>query len=634
MGAAERKLAARDALGLLALIAILVAYKPFYGIVPLVFDEWLALPIARATATPGLYPPGDLLVTAGQSGPFWLYKLAAWAYRLGWNIELTWGAAFAACQALLFVGVWRLLRALTLSRAAAVVALVLLAASPSYRGTLNWTQFPFFAFVTASVAVPLVLLAVADALADAPWRATLFTALAFNVHPGAGVVAGCAVGVLFIVRVPRERWRQLAGPVALGIVVAMPNVIAILRHAPTGGGGEAFLSTFRDFATHVYPGAHWRENYAFFAVLLVAGWWGTGALAPGVRRGVRALVIALMSLIALYAVNAATTEFVPVLLLYLYRTTWILKPVLAGCACAGLMAWIASSDPPSRMVKLVFAGVIAAATVVRYDVMADGLAAMGFAGVLLTGARRPVVQGIGLILGSAGLLLTALALGVPLSTDVRTAAGALQLAIIGAATLALATMPPPVTPASPNGDRILRPALLALAFVVFAPLVLPRSPGVPRPPWAPALVAERFRFLRPPRDVGGLYAWVVASTPPGAFFVTPPNDGRFLPFRALAGRGQYAIVPDINQLAYDPPAYRQAAHRLQRLGIQVVSPGVFDGRAYAQLSDDAFRAIAAEGVTHAIVPLAAVAGPRPFPELYRDEMWAVLDLRSEAARTP
>ncbi|MDA1082767.1 MAG: hypothetical protein O2973_14095, partial [Gemmatimonadetes bacterium] len=461
----------------------------------------------------------------------------------------------------------------------------------------------------------------------------VLVAVTFNVHPGAGVIAGTAVGVVLLTLVPRQRWRTLALPAAVGAAIALPNVIEILRNAPIGGTGAEFLATFHDYSVHVYPRAHWRENYAFFAVLLAVGTWGTAALPERARRGARALVLAMVALIALYAVNAATVEVVPVLLLYLYRATWVLKPVLVGCACAGIAAWLVNAAAPARPVKLVLAGIAAVALIVQYDVLADGLAAFAVGTALVVGALRPPSRAIGLVLASAGALLAALALGVPIATDVRSVAGALQLVIISAALMAFLAPPSlPTALARSTRDSFLRPALAALAFIAIAPLVLPRSPGRPRPPWQLAVVLDRFRFLHPHQSVAGLYEWVVASTPAGAFFVTPSNDSRFAPFRALTGRGQYVTVPDINQLAYDPPSYRRAADRLQITGVRVLGPGVIDGQAYASLSDDALRTIAADGVTHAIVPIAAIALPRPFRELYRDRSWAVLELKPSVTR--
>ena len=141
---------------------------------------------------------------------------------------------------------------------------------------------------------------------------------------------------------------------------------------------------------------------------------------------------------------------------------------------------------------------------------------------------------------------------------------------------------------------------------------------------------RRFRFLHPPPSVAGVYRWATDSAPRAALFATPPDDRRFMPFRAVTGRGQYVTTSDINQLAYDPPSYVRAGQRLRALGVRVEA---YDASGYARLTDDALRSIASDGATHIILPAASSAQPRVFPALYRDSSWVVLALSAPAPRT-
>lgn len=623
----------RERLPLLLLITALVAYRPFYDVVPRVFDEWLALPIARAVADPGLYPAGDLIVSAGLAGPFWLYRLAGELLRMGARPEVLWAVGFFACEGALFYAVWRLLRALRIAPVAATVALVLFAASPAYRGTLNWTQLPFFAFVTASVAVPLLLFAAAAAIEGAATWAFVLAAIAFDLHPGAGVLAVATVVTALLASTPRASWRRLAGAAAVGAAIAAPNLVAIARHGVGDAATRAgMMALFPYFAVHVNPRVYWREGYAFFSLLLAAGVWGSAALPARERRIVRAVVASMLGLIGVYALNAETVRVLPVVLLFLYRATWVLKPVLFGCAGAGVLAWHVEGarwSPGGRRALML---VLVAAACVQYDALADALAAIAIGVLLLAAAPRVVARAAGVLLVTTGLLLGAAALG---SRD--TLAGACQLAVI-AIGLGLALAPrmlPALGPAAPDAAAPLRPlrpraAFATLALVLVLPLALPSDTGMSHRPWSPRVVLSRFRFLHPAPSVAGVYRWITDSTARGALIATPIDDRRFLPFRALTQRGQYVTTSDINQLAYDPPSYVRAGQRLRALGARIEA---YDASGYARLSDDALRAIAADGVTHIILSAAAAAQPRAFPALYRDSSWVVLALSPQASRS-
>jgi hypothetical protein len=136
--------------------------------------------------------------------------------------------------------------------------------------------------------------------------------------------------------------------------------------------------------------------------------------------------------------------------------------------------------------------------------------------------------------------------------------------------------------------------------------------------------------MHPMPSVAGVYRWAADSSPRGALFATPIDDRRFTSFRALTSRGQYVTTADINQLAYDPPSYVRAGARMRALGARIEA---YDASGYARLSDAALRAVAADGVTHIILPATSAATPREFPVAYRDSAWIVLALAAPQARS-
>ena len=106
-------------------------------------------------------------------------------------------------------------------------------------------------------------------------------------------------------------------------------------------------------------------------------------------------------------------------------------------------------------------------------------------------------------------------------------------------------------------------------------------------------------------------------------------DRRFGAFRLAAGRGVFAALADVNQLAYDAAHYGEAHARLVVQGMRVTARHHFDGSAWDTLGTAGVRAAAVAGVDYAVFN----AGPRTehpldFPVVYRDSLWIVYDVRS------
>lgn len=156
-------------------------------------------------------------------------------WTLGINVDIAWYVLLALSLVAFFLAVWRLAGAMGLEDRERAMLVMAIAATPMYRGTLNWSAQPMLSFISASVAVPLGLLAVSSALENRLRPALLYAALAFDVHPSLGVCAGIAVVSIVPWPLPMKVWRTAWIPAAL---VAAPNLAYLLQHRPAPGAGS------------------------------------------------------------------------------------------------------------------------------------------------------------------------------------------------------------------------------------------------------------------------------------------------------------------------------------------------------------------------------------------------------------
>jgi hypothetical protein len=144
-----------------------------------------------------------------------------------------------------------------------------------------------------------------------------------------------------------------------------------------------------------------------------------------------------------------------------------------------------------------------------------------------------------------------------------------------------------------------------------------------------------FEITRAPSGLEDLYGWFRDRSRPATLVLVPPNDPRFWRFRAVTGRGEYALVADINQLAYDLRYYAEGYRRLQRIGVRVVAPHRFDDSGYHRLTLADLGALRdRDHVEYAVFEHARM---RPellaLPAVYEANGFRVLDLRMFARGT-
>lgn len=595
------------------------AYLLAYRGAPTAFDEWLALPIALETAFPGTYPKGDLLIQGSMDGPFHLYKLASALYSLGLDVDVAWYVLLALSLVVFFLAVWRLAGAMELSDRERVILVLAIAATPVYRGTLHWSAQPMLSFITASVAVPLGLLAVTAALEERLRTALLYCALAFTLHPSLGVCAGIAVVSVvpgaFSVGAMRSAWLPAA-------LVALPNVVYLLGHlpAPSAAGGSELWEVHRTFGYHTFFRDH-AAGYPWYALALAIALSYATQGGRARRAGQAAAVLTVTAAAWILVMNLMP---VPALLpLYLIRATLLAKPLVMGLAIlalarrsyAGRYAWLAP-----------FAGVLA---VVYPDLVVAEAALAIVLGIMLRPSPDRRLATVGLAAWTAGilLLLVVLARQAPALDALTAATMSLRwiamAAGLAASVLLLFASPVDSTPRqAPSGWVAWLPALSLPVLAII--LAKPLGPGWL--PDTPARINAQLRLSLPAPKESGVMWWAFTTSPPGSLFAIPPANNNWVRFRLVTRRGAYATVHDINQLMYVRKFVPEAVARLTSLGVIVRGPHRFDPRPYSYPTCERLARLAADHVDFYVLPAESTV-PDGSVVVYRDENYSVLDVQ-------
>lgn len=598
------------------------AFLLLYRGAPTAFDEWLALPIALETARPGTFAAGDVLVQQSVQGPFHLYKAASVLYTLGLNVDAVWYALLIASLIAFFLALWRVGGALGLNERERVVLVFAIAASPVYRGTLHWSAQPMLSFITASVAVPLGMLAVTSALEGRLRSALVLAAVTFDVHPSLGLCAGVAalsiVPGSFTATALRTAWLP-------AVVVALPNVAYLLGHlpAPSTGNGNALWAVHRVFGYHTFARDH-ADGYPWYALTLAV------ALAAPVqtetmRRARKAALV--LSGLAVGWIAVMNLAPIPALLpLYLIRASWLVKPLVVALA---LMA-VARQRYPGRYA--VAAPVVAVLAMAHPDRMVAEAALAILLGMMLQHAADRRHAAIGTAAWTAGilLLLTILARQAPVLDPLTEAAIPLRWVAMTVGLLAVAVL---LVPSSGNGipsvTRAPRTLLIAAISLPVVAVIFAKPFGRGWLPDSPAYISAQWHLSRPLPKEAGVMQWAKEQTSQASLFAVPPVDQRWVRFRLAAQRGVYASVHDINQLMYVRDQVLTAVDRLHTLGVVVKGPHRFDPRPYLWPSCRRLLQMAGEGVDYYILPAEGTTPPGTVV-VYRDDNYFVIDLKRTA----
>lgn len=608
------------------------------------------LPIGKEFAHPGLFSPYDLIVTSGIRGPFHLYKyFGGFLYQNNINVDLVWNSLFLGFLFLTFMAFWYLSVELTSDTISSALVLVMLAVAHPLRGSLHAAAVPLAAFVTALAAMPFALTALVLLLRKRFFAAMALSGLVFNVHPYVGVLISSGVAAAIFWGSDESLGKRSLMIIGGGLF-ALPNAVYILSHLPSNFAsvGYDFYEQFRLYAMHAFVEDHWREGYGWFFVNLAGTIWFIRYIDPWKRRIVSVLFVAWCILMAGYVFNSYITKNTAVLLMWLFRATYFIKPIIFIIVVHGIRRWreeLKDSDsslpwwkpwPLTAAIAILF---FSAILPIKFAVPADALALVAY-GFLARQIRHSTTSHrffLDTILFVGALLMCVLAcVQLPIFAASRELVENVAVGVIVSFAIALLIVLKNLNQATASsmeisvleqsGSKVL---LAALSVLLIHHLII--SLNDRRFPFVPdfAGIRERIMMHEAPARTAALMSWARNSTPQRSLFIVPPDRwDDFAAFRLVAERSLYITFVEVNQLSLDASVYHQAHQRVVALGVTFPKRREYDTRGYYDLSlNDLQRLSKQEHADYIVVEKERLHGTlSTLPAAYRDEHYVVINL--------
>jgi len=583
-----------------------VAYQSLYRAVPSNGDLLTGLPIGKEIAHPGTYSQYDLVVSSGIHAPFYLYKyLGGFLYSVNANVDVVWECFFCCFLLLMFLAVWYLAVELTGDLLSSAIVLACIAVAHPLRGSLHAAAVPLAAFVTALSAMPFALAALILLLRRQFFASMLLAGFVFDLHPYVGVLTGLAVAAGVFFRSEKPLGMRLA-MIGCGALVGLPNAVYILTHLTSNFSNVAydFYSQLRLYALHVFVEDYWREGYGWFFINLAGAVWFARYIDGWKRRTVWTLFGCWFVLMAMYIFNSYVTKNTAILLMFLLRATYFIKPIIFVIVVHGIRRWRIElrEGTPSRQwwspwemsaaVTLLF---LSSILPMKYAVVADAMALLAYGLMIRLSpirSRRPQFVLAPMIPVALISILCFAAVQLPIFAANAELMENMIVGVVVAYALFLfaAFRNDAGTDATPREAADKNPSISTIAFSVFTILIVHNiivSLNDKVFPLVPDFkgIKQRIFMHQATPDAAALTQWARTATPQQSLFAICPDDwDDFGGFRLAAERGLYITIVEVNQLSLDAAIYNQGHHRVLALGTKFPRRGEFDTRGYYDLS--------------------------------------------------
>lgn len=537
-------------------------------------DPLLAWPITDFIAHPGNYSPEDLLVRAGASGNFLLYRLLAHLPLLADNYPLRDFLLYVPIYFLTLLAWWQVFAELGAKRQLAWLALLVLVFSDD-KLALNWAHVVPAYFVSASSVQFLQVFGLLFFLRGQRYLALGITAATGYFHPATALSFGAIYTAIVCLDAARDRsWRGL-GPALLFAIIFLPNALMIVANSQGGLKVPAeYLGIFAQYQPQAYLGDHFHAGYAYTAALIAFAWRRHALAAleqPATRELFRLIAFGLGGSLIWFANLYADGNLQLIQSFFVMRIFSLFHPLLVFLALATAVSLYAAArtllersivvlfaftpllcSPPVALIVVVACAAYAARKP-WWPLLFLGLIAFYLGAVAYT-LNIPFTETTGYLMNTgkgrvgsefnwfqAGLLFASLPLllhrGAPESQSSIAAMGGRGLIISLLAVLAVLSLRPTL-------ER-LKQADFDLATVFDFD---------PHDYWGLRWSDSQY---------AGLLDWVRQS--PERMYSVPPYDDRFLSFRYLSGKGVFIFHRDIAQLMYSPDYYLAGVRRLREV---------------------------------------------------------------------
>ncbi|HTR81883.1 MAG TPA: hypothetical protein VMM58_09655 [Bacteroidota bacterium] len=632
--------------------SICVVYQSLYRAVPSNIDLFTGLPLGKEFAHPGLYSPYDLVVSSGIRGPFYLYKyLGGFLYSINANVDIVWQCFFVCFLFLTFLALWLLSFELTQDLFSSALVLAFLAVAHPLRGSLHAADVPIQSFVTALAAMPFALLAIVLVIRKQFFAAMALSGLVFNLHPYVGLLTGSAVATGIFLKSGMTLGKRILWIIG-GSLLGLPNAIYILTHLSSNfsGVGYNFYAQLRLYALHVFAEDYWREGYGWFFANLAGAVWFSRYIDPWKRRMVWALFMCWFALMGLYIFNSYFTKNTAILLMFLMRATYFIKPIIFIYVIHGIRRWRGELETNDHSIRwwmpweisaAVFLLFVSSILPMRFAVPADAMALLAYG--FLVRLIRPRPARIRLFfasvlpIASSALILLGL-LWLPVFSENKEpvenfiVGGVVFLSLFMLIALQRTETTTHVIESGVPEKSPMRIIMAVCAVLAIHQLVI--SFYDKQIPFVPdfAGIKQRIFIHQAPHSSAALMQWARTSTPQSSLFAICPDEWDDLAgFRLIAERGIFITIVEVNQLSLDAAIYNQGHERLLSLGTKFPNRREYDTRGYYELGPSDLKKLREEHVDYMVFKRSLLHGYlSTLPASYSDAHYVVVDLHNVA----
>lgn len=572
----------------------LVYYLPHQKV--LAVDSLLAWPITDSMMHPDRYGSEDLIVRAGVTGNFLLYKLLAYIPFLQDNLPLRDMLIYLPIFFLYLVAWYDLFFTICEDQLLSFISVLFLLFSDAKLG-LNWSNAPIPYLLSVTSVHFLQVFSISLFLKGSRNCALAIIALTGYLHPATSVVFGFVLSLLLIKDAVCEKNIKDLSSIIIFVVLYLPNALLIAKNAQGAlHVSDNYFQIFSVFQYQVFLGDHFREGYAYTLALI-------SLLLVAIRNGListrhdRFLIpFILFSLMgsALWLLNAYTFKnlqvihtyfimrifyllkpLVILLTLILYRNISESRPLIDRLVLLLLPVSLICLSPASSLIIVIGItcypnGRNVAIIVTLIASLILVLFILNF-GVTLDQVYNYLVlfpRTNNLVIFESILLFGYLTLVLPLVTKQTT--GGRETAV------------GPVIRGDGITTQLLVIILLVFGKIPFKAYALIEDVMNGTGPGVSLSRSTSYGLSRRNPDYHALITW--AGRAHGKTFVVPPYDLEFASFRYLSGNGVYIHQYDINQLMYSPKYYQLGYERLLALGLDPKSGSKYRWRwGYNQL---------------------------------------------------
>ncbi len=629
-----------------------VVYQSLYRAVPSNGDLLTGLPIGKELAHPGTYSPYDLIVSSGIHAPFYLYKyLGGFLYSLNANVDVVWQCFFLFFLFLTFVALWYLALELTNDLLSSALVLAFIAVAHPLRGSLHAAAVPLASFVTALSAMPFALAAIILLLRRQFFASMLLSGFVFDLHPYVGVLTGLAVATGIFFRSEKSLGVRV-GMIGCGALLGLPNAVYILAHLTSNFSnvGYDFYSQLRLYALHVFVEDYWRDGYGWFFINLAGAVWFARYVDGWKRQTVWTLFACWFVLMAIYVFNSYVTKNTAILLMFLLRATYFIKPIIFVVVVHGIRRWRSELQEgsssqswwsPWEMSAAVCLLFFSSILPMKFAVAADAMALLAYGlmirlSPLRTTRPRYVIASMVpvallLLLAFAFVQFPIFSAHAELTEDLIVGAVvlyALFLFVVFYNDPGITVVP---REAMVEGQRATTIAFSVLTVFIIHNLII--SINDRQAPFIPDFegITRRIFIHHAPPASAALVQWARTATPQQSLFAICPDDwDDFGGFRLAAERGLYITLVEVNQLSLDAAIYNQGHHRILALGTKFPQRGEYDTRGYYELNPADLRRLGeTEHIDFMIFRKSLLhQNVSALPVAYSDERFIVVNLHA------